>query len=607
MKNFEFRDLLDAPDIHTDKGALPYISYDRNSVELYVKTDEASDYTSLSSETDYTVSWANGDDNYITPWNDPNSKPTRFKITGAADRPITVKPGDSYYATYTVTVKPEALAAMQANNVDVKNRYYAYASNAKSDSGGAFDQVWHGANVGNYKWDEKKVETGTATDQTFTMSGDKYEYKSSESSAKLEKSDSQTDTSFTVPAGSYPYTVDVNQTLGDWDATEVSMTDTLSSDKMKYIGYAKVEAREYNSDTKEYKVKDTKWVKIDGLSLFTLKPSDLGWKGVNYAYKFTYYAKSADRNFSEVKVTNTFSLSGNVIRGNKNNKFLLDGISSKGEVTVSGSFKMNVKKDAWYYEEPETGAATWQNGKLYWVIEVSGTEILQGTYFRDSISKDSGLTDSYLHSDSLAGIYMGTLPDNKTIIGYNSLEELQKTGELNNVTDKFTPVLTNGKNFTGTDNYSELSLQAKKQIKLGTDKLYFIVRTEPQSLPTKYRDAFTYRNHISTSDDGKTWIDHGYAEKLLCGGADILKELGQTFTYDGTTVTSKNDGADQGNSGTIVTNELPGAGQYAAWAFKVNYAGELSGTYRVLEAIPDGMELAYIRIKWVGGQNFEYN
>ena len=47
-------------------------------------------------------------------------------------------------------------------------------------------KFWHGANVGNYKWDEKKVETGTATDQTFTMSGDKYEYKSSESSAKLE-------------------------------------------------------------------------------------------------------------------------------------------------------------------------------------------------------------------------------------------------------------------------------------------------------------------------------------------------------------------------------------------------------------------------------------
>ena len=227
---------------------------------------------------------------------------------------------------------------------------------------------------------------------------------------------------------------------------------------------------------------------------------------------------------------------------------------------------------------------------------------MNDTTFRDSISKDSGLTDSYLHSDSLAGIYMGKLPDGQTITGYSSLEELQNTEGLNNVTDKFSTELTNGKGFTGTDNHSELSLHANEKIELGNAKLYFIIRTEPQSLPTKYRDAFTYRNHISTSDDGKTWIDHGSADKLLCGGADILKELGQTFTYDGTTVTSKNDGADQGNKGTIVTNELPGAGQYAAWAFKVNYAGELSGTYWVLEAIPDGMELAYIRIKWVGGQ-----
>lgn len=254
LKSFEFRDLLDAWDIRTDPKALPYISYDRESLSLYVKKDRTSAYTPVD-KGDYTVSWANGDDNYVTPWNDSNSNPTRFKITGAKGKPITVNPGDSYYVTYSVAVQPEALAAMKSDRVEVKNRYYAYASNAKPDSGGAFDQVWCGVNVGNYKWDEKKVETGTATDQTFTMSGDKYEYKSSESSAKLEKSDSQTDTSFTVPAGSYPYTVDVNQTLGEWDATDVSMTDTLSSDKMKYIGYAKVEAREYNATTKAYDVK----------------------------------------------------------------------------------------------------------------------------------------------------------------------------------------------------------------------------------------------------------------------------------------------------------------------------------------------------------------
>lgn len=597
LKNFEFRDLLDAWDIQTDPKALPYISYDRNSVELYVKTDEASDYTSLSSETDYTVSWAKGNDDYITPWNDSNSNPTRFKITGAKGKPITVNPGDSYYVTYSVTVQPEALAAMKSDRVEVKNRYYAYASNAKSDSGGAFDQVWCRVNVGNYKWDEKTVGTGTETELTIGMeTGEKYDLTSG-----TVQSDTSPDTSFTVPAGSYPYTVDVNQTMGEWNATDVSMTDALSSDKMKYTGYAKVEACEYNSDTKEYDVKETKWVKIDGLRSFTLKPWDLGWTKVNYAYKFTYYAKPVNADFSSAKVTNKFLLSGNVVKDDV--PFDISDIYSQKEITISGSYKMNVKKESWYYEEPKTDAATWQNGKLYWVIEVSGTAIMKDTTFRDAISKDSGLTDSYLHSDSLAGIYKGTLPDNKTIIGYNSLEELLANGGLGDIKNKFTePKFENSKNFDGTDNYSELSIKANEKIELGNAKLYFIVRTEPQSLPTKYRDAFTYRNHISTSDNGNTWIDHGSADKLLCGGADILKELGQTFTYDGTKVTSKEDGADKGNSSTIVTNALPGAGQYAAWAFKVNYAGELSGTYRVLETIPEGMELAYIRIKWVGGK-----
>lgn len=603
LKNFEFLDYLDdqSDNIHTDSRALPYISYDRESVELYVKKDGESNHTPVS-KTDYAVSWAKGNDTYETHWADSKGNPTRFKITGADGRPITVNPGDSYYATYTVTVKPEALAAMKSDRVEVKNRYYVNTSNASKKWNYGLDRVYSNETVGNYTWDKKVVGTGTTSDQTISMSGDKYEYKSS---IKPEKINSQTDISFTVPAGSYPYTVDVNQTLGDWDATEVSMTDTLSSDKMNYIGYAKVEACEYNATTKIYDVKDTKWVKIDGLSSFTLKPSDLGWTGVNYAYKFTYYAKPADSNFGEVKITNTFSLSGNAIRGQ--NSFPLDGISSQGEVTVSGFFKMDVRKDAWYYEEPKTDAITWQNGKLYWVIEVSGTAILQGTGFRDAILNGNDLKDSYLHSDSLEGIYIGTLPGGKMITGYSSLEELKASGGLTDAKDKFTaPVLGKSKNFEGTDNYSELTVQAKERITLENNKLYFIIRTEPRELPAAYRDAFKFGNSIDTCENGTDWVQKSNANKTLYKGADILKELGQTFTYDGTTVTSKNDGADQGNSSRIVTTELPGAGQYAAWAFKVNYAGELSGTYRVLETIPDGMELAYIRIKWVGGkQNFD--
>lgn len=95
----------------------------------------------------------------------------------------------------------------------------------------------------------------------------------------------------------------------------------------------------------------------------------------------------------------------------------------------------------------------------------------------------------------------------------------------------------------------------------------------------------------------------GSAEQRLYNGGDILKELGQTFKYDSTDGTVKviEPGKDEGKTNRICTNLLT-SGVYAAWAFKVNYTGELQGTYRVLEEIPDGMELAYIRIKWPGNE-----
>lgn len=94
----------------------------------------------------------------------------------------------------------------------------------------------------------------------------------------------------------------------------------------------------------------------------------------------------------------------------------------------------------------------------------------------------------------------------------------------------------------------------------------------------------------------------GSAEQKLYYGGDILKELGQVFTYNGSKVTTTTPGQDGNDPGRIDKNLLTdtGSGIYASWAFKVNHAGELKGDYRVLEEIPEGMELAYIRIKWLG-------
>lgn len=595
LRNFEFLDYLDYSIYSTDPTVRSYVSYN-NDVKLYkVEVDGDKEVNS----SDYQVNWSKDKKNYVAFNKEDN--PTSFKVSGTTEKSLTINPGEHYYVTYSVTVKPEAMAAMKQNSVDIKNRMIVSASNADKSKESGFEAYNHTETIGGYKWDEKAVSQATSANQTFTMNDDVYDLTLGEGIKK----DTSGSKSFEVPAGSYPYTVDVNQTKGDWDATNVTMKDTLKSDKMQYVGYAKVEAYEYNSTTDKYEnLAGTKWVKIDGLNSFKLTPSQLEWNNNRYAYKFTYYAKPVNQDrFSSAKVKNSFEISGNV--GNGRSNIGISTITSQKEITISGSFSMNVRKTSWYYEKPEIDAQTWKNGKLYWVIEVDGTAILKDTSFRDWISKDSGLQDSYLHEDSLVGIYKGKLPEGKEITEYNSVEELKEENNLEDVTTTWfsEKVLTNEKNFTDTGSYSELTVTAKDTHQLEGNKLYFIVRTEPQSLPINDRDTYKYKNHVSTQDKGEALVEKDSAEKELYKAPNILKELGQTFTYDGKTVTSNNDGRDEGDPDKIAASELgktTGPGQYAAWVFKLNYAGELSGSYRVLEQIPDGMELAYIRIKWVG-------
>ena len=72
-----------------------------------------------------------------------------------------------------------------------KNRYYVNTSNASKKWNYGLDRVYSNETVGNYTWDKKVVGSGTTSEQTFMMSGDKYEYKLS---AKPEKINSQPDT-----------------------------------------------------------------------------------------------------------------------------------------------------------------------------------------------------------------------------------------------------------------------------------------------------------------------------------------------------------------------------------------------------------------------------
>lgn len=595
LKDFEVMDYLDYSDHYVDEKIRDYVSYNRESFKVSVQKSNGAEKE--LEENEYKLAWAKGDTNYKTEWNNKkDGNPTRFKITGSDKNPITVDPGDSYYVTYSVTVQPEALAVMKSNSVQISNRYLVNAANAKNviNNWDYLDRVYKDINVGKYQWNEKTVKEPIATSQEIKLSGDVYD-----GSLKSDITDR-----FTVPAGSYPYSVTVNDTQGVWDATEVKMTDTLSPKNMEYVGYAKVEAFEYNKDSNEYSLAGTKWVKIDRLNTFSLSPKQIGWDNKDYKYVFTYYAKPVNlENYSKTQVTNTFELNGVVKKGDVS--IDISNIKSSKTVEFSGSYNMNVRKSSWYYQEPELDAQTWKNGALYWVIEVSGTSIKEDTVFKDSVVKNSDKEEdklSYLHDDSLVGIYKGTSIDN-----FKTINDLKNSENFTDVSGSFGEL-----KFTGTNgNYDSLEIPVKNKISLNeNEKVFMIVKSEPSVRPTNYRDAFNFSNKVSTKDDGINFMDRSTATKTLYCGGDILKELGQTFQYNKesskieTIVADKDVNIPAGSESRIYKKGLneTGSGIYASWAFKLNLAGDLSGNYRVLENIPDGMQLAYMRIKWIGAE-----
>lgn len=249
-------------------------------------------------------------------------------------------------------------------------------------------------------------------------------------------------------------------------------------------------------------------------------------------------------------------------------------------------------------------ATTWENGAFYWVIEVNGSAIREGTKIRDAVVKENNITDSYLHTDSIAGIYQGKLT--KQIGACKNYKEfLDSNTGLVDQSKLFDHEYTNSKNFPD-NNKSELTLIAKQTIKLENDEnIYMIIKTEPSQIPVVNRTTFTYKNEVLLKDTTDTsFIKRNDATLSLHGGGDLLKEFNFTFSYDGKQATILKDGTDN-NTSKIATNILDqttGHGIYASWVFKVNYAGDLKGDYRVLEDIPEGMELGYIRIKWHGNK-----
>ena len=506
-------------------------------------------------------------------------------------------PGESKTLTYTVNVEPGVFVAAGNKDFKINNRACIYTDDRGTD-GGVLLRGYNTSKTINRKvWSRKLAGGKQETESTVSMSGSVYD--ATDSSVNQITSP---DSSFTVPAGSYKYQVAANE-AGDWDLSSASMADSLGSQYMQFVGYVRVEAYTISSNAPGSGLDDaaaianlssrtpdqTVWVKVDGQTSFSFTPEQIGLDGTQ-AYLLTYYAQPTNIDgITQVVVSNRFELTGEVVIGNFR-YVVLTGIGAEASVVVAGSNSFAAEKQSWYYEEPKATTGDFANGALYWVIKVDGTVLPSGTAIKD-VTNAVGGSAHYIRDTSFVGVYTGNL-------GTNSLADYADLDSL--IASNLLKALESSSYTVAKGTYS-LTLTLNTGISLAQgDSLYLIVKTEPSKLPANKRDAFTYNNKLQSSSDGTNWLDHNTASKTLYGSENIFKELGRVFTYPG----SGNSTTDiqRGTNQAISTDALNGAGTYVAWQIHVNYEGSLSGRYRVVEQIPDGMEVTYVRIWWLGSK-----
>lgn len=591
LDNVKITDALDGSIdnwISTSAAIRQYLSYDETSFHLYPGGSNGQN-------------GSNGLSNEIT----EGTEGTSLTITdtdhdGKFNDSFTyyvgsLAPGESKTLTYTVKVEPGVFVAAGNKDFKINNRACIYTDDRRLDGGVWLNGYMTSKTINRKVWSRKLAGGKQETASTVSMSGSVYDATGSPVT-QIPSPDS----SFTVPAGSYKYQVAANE-AGDWDLSSASMADILDSQHMEFVGYVRVDAYTIISgDAPGSGLDDaaaianlssrtpdqTVWVKVDGQTSFRFTPEQIGLAGKK-AYLLTYYAQPTNIDgITQVVVSNRFNLSGTVGIGDF--QYVLTGIGAEASVVVEGSNSFAAEKQSWYYEEPKATTGDFANGALYWVIKVDGTVLPSGTAIKD-VTNAVGGSAHYIRDTSFVGVYTGNLGTN-SLADYADLDSLIASNLL---------TALESSNYTVAKDNSSLTLTLKTEISLEQgDSLYLIVKTEPRQLPANKRDAFTYNNKLQSRSDGTNWLDHNTASKTLYGSENIFKELGRVFTYPGSgnSFTDIQHGTDQG----ISTGALNGAGTYVAWQIHVNYEGSLSGRHRVVEQIPDGMEVTYVRMWWLG-------
>lgn len=561
LKNVRVDDCLNDPEKPTNEAYLPYMNYVDGSFLYFIGTS------------------ASGTGTALTPTMHEDGKGFSAVLGDLA-------PGEALTIQYQVHVGLEALTAAGGKELYINNSVKAFSDNAKKDDFDYLATSQQSKFLQYSHWAKKLVGEALTEDIDISISGRVFDATGTEPVEEINPPEN-----FTAPAGSYLYTVLVNE-LGDWNVTSASMTDKLDGTYMQFVGYVKVEALDIKNGNS---VVDTLWVKVDGNTSFNFTMAQLGLTGNNYSYRLSYYAQPKTvEGTAAVIVKNSFTLSGEIIPGT-GDPFTLTGVTVSKDVILKGGNTIEAKKLSWYYEGPTSSSGNYSKGTLYWAIKVDGDSVRAGTYMQDYLQ--TGSDYSFIRADSLVGLYTSPLSESD-LTRFTDLNAALNSGQLTEVENDFYSVeYAIGEK---TQDYSYVTVKMEKTLPLDGKSLYIFIKTAPAFLPPHpfFGNPLYYRNYLRTSDDGQNWTKRGRAEDILYEGTNLWKKVGAVFKFNGESIQETTSG----NVGTILTQELGQPGMFVSWEITVNYAGELSGRYRLEDTIPDGMELAYLRVLSRGSQ-----
>lgn len=561
LKNVRVDDCLNDSGKPTNEAYLPYMNYVDGSFLYFIGTS------------------ASGTGTALTPTMHEDGKGFSAVLGDLA-------PGEALTIQYQVHVGLEALTAAGGKELYINNSVKAFSDNAKKDDFDYLATSQQSKFLQYSHWAKKLVGEALTEDIDISISGRVFDATGTEPVEEINPPEN-----FTAPAGSYLYTVLVNE-LGDWNVTSASMTDKLDGTYMQFVGYVKVEALDIKNGNS---VVDTLWVKVDGNTSFNFTMAQLGLTGNNYSYRLSYYAQPKTvEGTAAVIVKNSFTLSGEIIPGT-GDPFTLTGVTASKDVILKGGNTIEAKKLSWYYEGPTSSSGNYSKGTLYWAIKVDGDSVRAGTYMQDYLQ--TGSDYSFIRADSLVGLYTSPLAESD-LTGFTDLNAALNSGQLTEVENDFYSVeYAIGEK---TQDYSYVTVKMEKTLPLDGKSLYIFIKTAPAFLPPHpfFGNPLYYRNYLRTSDDGQNWTKRGRAEDILYEGTNLWKKVGAVFKFNGESIQETTSGS----VGTILTQELGQPGMFVSWEITVNYAGELSGRYRLEDTIPDGMELAYLRVLSRGSQ-----